>query len=235
MLKPMLTLPTAPPDWQPADLQTLNWELVPALTPFLVWDGSIAARWQTRVQICANAQALFVHFACEDADIWGTYTQRDDPIYDEEVVEFFIGAGEDTPTDYFEFEISPNGVLFDARVHNTLAADGHRAPNMQVDAAWNCEGVHWFAERNEAGAAAARQGDWHAAIALPWQSLLPDGSTTPPTIWRANFYRIERPQGGEAEFSAWAPPLGQHPDFHRAGQFGKMKMEGSESSVDSSQ
>ena len=217
MMKPILTLTPAPENWQPADLQSLNWEQIPALSPFQLWDGSAPARWKTRVQACANPQALFIHFTCDDADIWATYTQRDDPIYDEEVVEFFISAGEDTPTDYFEFEISPNGVLFDARVHNPLAADGHRAADMAVDAAWNCEGVGWFAERDDA------QQRWRAAIALPWQSLLRPGTTAVPPLWRANFYRIERPHTGEPEYSAWSPPLGKHPDFHRAAQFGTMK------------
>jgi len=222
MNEPILSLPLAPPHWQSADLQSLPWGVVPALTPFQVWDGSAPARWKTQVQVCANSHTLFIHFACEDADIWGTYTQRDDPIYDEEVVEFFIGAGENTPVDYFEFEISPNGVLFDARVHNPLAADGHRAPDMTVDVDWNCAGVHWFASRIETHTIEAESAGWHAALAIPWRSLLTPDHAKPSPVWRANFYRIERPHRGEPEFSAWVPPLGQHPDFHRAGQFGTL-------------
>ena len=217
-----LIIPKPPPHW-PTDaaleLQALDWTAVPTLPAFQVWDGSAPARWQTEVRVCADAQTLFIHFDCEDEDIWSRYTQRDDPIYDEEVVEFFIGPGADTPVDYFEFEINPNGVLFDAQIHNTRAADGHRAEDMRVDVAWNCRGARWFAETM---AHAAR---WRAAIALPWQSLLPEGMRDIPTQWRANFYRIERPRNSEPEFSAWSPPRGRHPDFHRAGQFGLLSFD----------
>ena len=42
------------------------------------------------------------------------YTRYNDPIYRGEVVEFFIGVkGEET---YFEFDLAPNNVLFNARI-----------------------------------------------------------------------------------------------------------------------
>jgi hypothetical protein len=213
-----LQLPPAPWAWAPnRNLHSLNWDSVPALPPFTLWDGSSPARWQTRAQACANDEALFVHFDCEDDDIWGNYTQRDDAIYDEEVVEVFIGAGENTPTDYFEFEISPNGVLFDARIHNTLATNGHRAAALVVETAWDCAAVQWIAARFD------EANRWRAAIAIPWRSLLVDEAVAVPKIWRGNFYRIERPRSSgtaEHEYSAWSPPLGAYPDFHRAGEFG---------------
>ena len=59
--------------------------------------------------------------------------RRDEPLYEEDVVEVFIdpfGGG----TTYYEFEVSPRGVLFDALIHNTL--DG----NKEVDTAWIAEG-----------------------------------------------------------------------------------------------
>src|SRR5262249_49633066 len=42
---------------------------------------------------------LYVSFDCEDPDVWGTMMKRDDPIYNEEVVEIFIDADGDGRTD----------------------------------------------------------------------------------------------------------------------------------------
>lgn len=87
-------------------------------TPFILVDGSGPALQQTMARLGYDADCLYVRFDCEDHDIWGTYRERDEPLYDEEVVELFISPGAETPTEYFEFEISPNGVFFDARISN---------------------------------------------------------------------------------------------------------------------
>ena len=85
---PHLRVPRAPAGWnRDADLATLAWEGVPALPPFVLADGSKPAIQQTVARVCYDEDALYVRFDCQDRDIWATSTQRDDPIYDEEVVE----------------------------------------------------------------------------------------------------------------------------------------------------
>src|SRR5918912_1166835 len=112
---PHLHVPRAPsPMFELEDAE--GWAQVLAITPFRLADGSGPAVQQTVLRVCADAWMLYVRFECEDRDIWGTYTRRDDPIYDEEVVEVFIAPGLEDPIRYCEFEVSPNGVLFDARV-----------------------------------------------------------------------------------------------------------------------
>ena len=51
-------------------------------------------------------------FRAEDPDIWGTYTNRDDPLWDEEVVEVFLDDDCDEWS-FLEFEVSPNNVVVD--------------------------------------------------------------------------------------------------------------------------
>ena len=131
---PNLTAPRAPENWPgSADLAAWSWDFAATLPPLILADGSGPALQQTETRICYSSEALYVRFDCTDNDIWGTFTQRDDAIYDEEVVEVFIGAGDATPVDYYEFEISPNGVLLDLTVHNP---SGERA-DMTTDFAWN--------------------------------------------------------------------------------------------------
>ena len=210
---PQASIPAVPPGWDPtAPWESWNWQAVPILPPLLLANGSGLARHQTAVRICRDAVALYVRFDCDDRDIWGTFTQRDDPIYDEEVVEVFLAAGAETPTEYAEIELSPNGVLFDAWIQNPT---GDRA-RMVVDTAWDWPGIRWHAQRIDA------EKRWWAVLVLPWAGIVSSGPL--PTVWRANFYRIERPRDAEPEFSCWSPTLTEPADFHRPGRFGMLRI-----------
>jgi hypothetical protein len=195
------------------DLHQLDWSDLPVLSPFILADGSREARQQTTVRLCHTSQFLFVRFDCQDRDIWGNYTRRDDPIYNEEAVEVFIAPKDVDPTEYYEFEVSPNGVLFDARIHNP---EGRNTPQMTGDLTWDCPGIKWDARRDD------HLQQWWAMLAIPWQSLT--SSTNLPKTWRANFYRIERPHDEAAEFSCWSPVMTPVPDFHRPAHFGVLRI-----------
>jgi len=194
-------------------LSRLDWSSIPPLSPFILADGSREARQQTTVRVCHTPQVLYIRFDCQDRDIWGNYTRRDDPIYNEEAVEVFIAPTENDPLDYYEFEVSPNGVLFDARIHNP---DGKNNAQMRGDLAWDCPGIEWQAGRNDP------QRHWWAVLAIPWHSL--KAGKEMPKAWRANFYRIERPRDSEAEFSCWSPVMTAVADFHRPARFGILWM-----------
>lgn len=193
-----------------ARLPAEMWAEVATLPPFRLADGSGPALQQTAVRVCCDAAALYVRFECDDHDIWATYTQRDDPIYDEEVVEVFITPGADDPIRYYEFEVSPAGVLFDGRAYNPTST---RA-DLAVDETWNCPGIRWAGERDDLA------NRWWAALAIPWAAITPDGALARPRLCRANFYRIERPRDGAPEFSCWSPTLTEPADFHKPARFG---------------
>lgn len=207
-----LLLPRAPASWdRSADLAIWNWDDLPPLPPFILADGSGPAQQQTSARICCDDTALYVRFDCADRDIWGTYTQRDDSIFDEEVVEVFISSGAETPQIYFEFEVSPNSVLLDARITNP----GLRHTDLQVDRSWDCAGLRWQAAHDD------QAGHWWAMLVIPWSSIGP--TDLPATLWRANFYRIERPHDAEPEFSCWSPTMSNPADFHRPAYFGVLE------------
>ncbi|MEO8275861.1 MAG: carbohydrate-binding family 9-like protein [Thermoanaerobaculia bacterium] len=184
-----------------------------ALAPFQRADGRGPARWTTAVELCWDESHLHVRFRCEDHDAWSTFTERDAPLWQQEVVELFLAPGDEVPKSYFEFEISPAGVLFDARVVNP---HGDRL-GMTVDMQWNCAGVEWSASP------AGEKQNWLAELSLPWRGL--DLSAAPERL-RANFFRIERPRGGEAEFSCWSPTFTSPADFHRPERFGNLSLIG---------
>lgn len=207
-------IPLAPKSWlKQASLSSRDWESVPALSSFILADNSKLATQQTVTRICCNQQALYLRFDCEDRDIWGTFTKRDDPIYDEEVVELFLGYGEVDTVHYYEFEISPNGILFDAKIVNPNS----NREDIEIISTWNCPNIQWYAKRDDTN------NNWTAVLVIPWQSVAPSDAVL-PTVWRANFYRIERPRNSDTEFSCWSPTMTSPADFHKPAYFGTLRL-----------
>jgi hypothetical protein len=190
-----------------------SWLDVPALPALVRADGRGLAGHATRVRLYHDGASLHVRYDCVDADVWATHTRRDAPLWEEEVVELFLAPGAGDPVSYFEFEVNPLGAVFDAIVSNPR---GDRR-GMTVDADWDCPGL-------DAGAAIAPAGNgWSAWLSVPWAAVAPPGA--PLEEWRANFYRIERPRGGIAEFSCWSPTRTEPADFHRPARFGRLVLE----------
>jgi hypothetical protein len=210
----------------------LRWEEIPGRPLVSTLDGGPAEQ-PTTVRAAWDEQALHVRFECWDRHAWGTMTRRDDPLYQEEAVEVFLAPlatlappapilGD--PTVYLEFEVSPLGTLWDGRIHNPTS----RRADLVSDAAWDCPGVRWQAGRLAVPAvsgATARQ-DWWAELVLPWEGIagIAPGESPVPKLWRANFYRIERPEGGPPEFTAWSPTLVTPADFHQPARFGVLEL-----------
>ena len=187
-----------------------DWEQAAVVGPFLLSHGRSRPRQGVSAQLGADDAALYVRFDCEDSEPWGTMRQRDDPIYEEEVVEVFLAPGTGDPLAYFEYEVSPTGVLFDARIENPHA----RRSDMRIHTDWDCAGIRW--------AAGLVPGGWWAALALPWAPML-EGAAMPPR-WRANFYRIDRPRAEPPEYTAWSPTLADPADFHLPARFGVLEL-----------
>lgn len=175
-------------------------------------DGTVP-RWGTTVRVGWNRLGLFVRFECRDDHAWSTYTERDEPLWKEEVVEVFLAPGREEPPEYAEVEVSPRGVLFDAWISNP---DGLRE-TMKTDVTWNWPGIAWRAGR------LPEHEDWWAELDLPWAGL---GLDKAPTFLRANFLRVERPKDGVDEYSAWSPTFADPPNFHIPERFGLLRIDG---------
>jgi cellulose/xylan binding protein with CBM9 domain len=163
-------------------------------------------RLSTAVRVGLRGGTLCVRFDGRDAGVVATLTQRDAPLWTEDVFEVFLAPGE-PPTAYYEIEVNPLGALFDARVESP----GLSRASMRVDPAWDCPGLEVSARRREAR--------WSATLRIPLASLHP--GPLPPR-WRANFYRIDR--GPEDEFTAWSPTLADPADFHVPDRFGVLRL-----------
>lgn len=168
----------------------------------------------TAVRAVWSPEHLHVAFHCIDRDVWGSYRGRNEPIYEEEVVELFLATGPD-PTLYVELEANPCGAWFEALV---TSPERCRA-GMRVDRDWTCRG--WERAVQVDGTLDRRDDldrGWRVEWAIPFASLPGGRAPQPGERWRANFHRIDAAGGGQ--WSAWSPTFADPADFHLPDRFG---------------
>ena len=189
------------PAWQHAE----SMHLVETVT------GDVT-RYPTEVRVLWDDTFLYVGFRAIDPDIWGTYMNRDDPLWDEEVVEVFLDDDCDEWS-FLEFEVSPNNVVVDL-------ACFRRGGKSHELFCWDCPDLQTAVQVD--GVVNSRTGTdraWTTEIAIPFDQCM-TAPHIPPRHgdrWRANFYRIDRAHDAD-EYSAWSP-TGEI-QFHMPNRFG---------------
>lgn len=166
----------------------------------------------TAVTLHLTSRVLHVRFVCEDTNAWSTFTERDEPLFEQEAVEVFIGPGMGDTKAYFEFEVSPEGVLWDGVVWSPNLC----RRDMVSDPRWDSDDVQWGAMRH------FDRDVWEAWVSIDLDELYRESLRLGfegvggefPADWRLNLYRIDRPEGAPAEYTALAPTLADPADFH---------------------
>ena len=193
-----------------------GWQGVAWTGPFRRTLDGKRPRYATRARLTWDDEALYVAFEVEDPDVWGTLTERDAPIYGEEVVEVFIDADGDGRT-YNELELSPRGVQFDAYFP---------ARRQGVDLGWDAGMTSAVRVRGTLNDPSDRDEGWDAELRIPVANLasVPRWPPQPGDRWRFNLYRLEwHSQRKRNEGSAFSPPFVG--DFHHLPRFGWLEFE----------
>jgi len=183
-----------------ADPQEEIWREVRGVELRGVVDGE-PPKQGTIVRSVWNRLEWRILFEVADNHVWATFTERDAPLYQEEVVEVFVDPVGDLEC-YFEMEMNPLNAVFDLVLRKNRSG-------YTKDLAWRCEGLRTAVRRNDRG--------WCAELAIPFASLIAE----PPRAgarWRGNFCRIDRPPNVERELSAWSVP--GRANFHTPERFG---------------
>jgi hypothetical protein len=179
-----------------------HWQLAPPLHLVNAITGQ-PGRFKTEVRLLYNPRYLYVLFRCEDDYIWGTVTERDGPIYDEECVEVFVNPAQ-TSFQYYEINVSPKNVVFDACLLNSRTPTQNENPFLSLYQ-WNLKdlqtSVQVVGNLDQPG-----QGrEWIVQFAIPLAELwgAPHLPPQPGDVWRVNFYRIDSPSKDQREHYAW--------------------------------
>lgn len=170
---------------------------------------------RTHVKSCYNKNTLYFFFLCKDPDIWTSFAQRDEYLWENEAVELFIDV-DDEPETYVEIEVSPANVLFDSYIVDTVNID------VPKTALFNLKGIRTAValsgtlnERNDI------DDHWTVEIAIPFADLANKNieQVTTATEIRINFYRLDENQGKERMYYAWSPTGDR---FHKPAYFGRL-------------
>jgi len=182
-------------------------------------------RFKTGVRALCSDTTFYVGFHCDDDYVWSSHTEYGSPIFNEEVVEIFVSPS-GSLQHYFEINLSPKNVLFDACILNNRTEPGPRSPaSLKILDEYRMSGiktaVHVEGELDKPGGAKY----WRAEYAIPLDQLfsITHNPPEPGDEWRINFYHIDSPKKGEQEFYAWSPTL--FLDYHAPWRFGILRFE----------
>lgn len=162
-------------------------------------DGAAAA-YDTIAKLAYNDEGIFFQFECQDDKINATMCGYNEPIYDEETVEFFISSGGDI-SQYLELEWNAIGGVFCANIDN----------DMKGSAKIN------FVKDNIIQSAVMHNGtNWSVIGFLP-KSLF-DGELAGE--WRFNAFRIKRREDNSMVLMAYSPTFVEN--FHKPISFARL-------------
>jgi len=178
---------------------------------------------KSTVKMLWDDEYLYFGYYCEDPDAWATFTNEDDPMWSEEVVEFFIDA-EGTGFTYYEHEVNPLNVKVDLFINNAGKRLNARFTGFKD---WDFsdalkQGVYVEGDGKNPG---TDDKYWTVEIAVPFSDIWQVPSVPPSDgdMWRIGCYRIERgdPSTQDDDFyAAFSPTF--NGSFHTPWQFGKV-------------
>lgn len=194
-----------------------GWKGVKTTGAFVKSMSGKKAKYKTTAKLVWDDENLYAAFSSEDPDVWGSFEKRDDPIYQQEVVEIFIDADGDGKT-YNELELSPKGVIFDAYFPER---------RKRMNLAWD-SGIEAAAKvRGTLNDASDKDDGWDAEMRIPVANLasVPRWPPQPGDKWRFNLYRLDWHSNREKNEGQAFSPL-YVGDFHHLPRFGWLEFVG---------
>ena len=183
---------------------------------FVAMDGS-KPEMSTEFMWLWDDQYLYGFFHLSDNNLWATMTKRDDHLWLENVVEFFIDPDKSSKS-YAEFEFNPLNTILDLYILNKYNA----RKDIRQLWEWDCKGIKSaVVVRGTIHDASDRDDGWDLEVALPFSQFYtaPNIPPKPGDEWNVDFCRGE---GNEIpavkEESAWSPPA-----FHNPLSYGTLK------------
>lgn len=167
------------------------WQALPWTENFADIEGPAKPkpRFRTRAKMLWDDEYFYVAAELEEPHVWGTLTQHDTVIFNDNDFEVFMDPDGDSH-EYYEFEINALNTGWDLRLKKPYK-DGGPALNE-----WEIPGLKTAVHINGTlNNPADTDVGWTLEIAFPWKALAEfAGRKTPPTEgqqWRMGFSRVE--------------------------------------------
>jgi hypothetical protein len=167
------------------------WQNAPWTNDFVDIEGDAQPKptYRTRAKMLWDDEYLYVGVEIEEPHVWGTLTERDCIIFEDNDFEVFIDPDADNH-EYYEFEINALGTYWDLLLTRPYK-DGGVAVTQ-----WDMKGLKCAVSIDGTlNDASDIDRGWSAEIAFPWTALKECARRpTPPEDgdqWRINFSRVE--------------------------------------------
>ena len=185
----------------------------PVALQFL-WDRQTGAKQKTSVRVVWDAQALYLGYEADDADITARFLQRDDPTYQDDAVEIFVNPDPKQEVVYYGFEMNARGVLYDYLNYN----------GRTFFKRWDATGIKIATTiRGTMNERTDTDTGWTLEASIPWANFeeLSRRPPVPGTVWNANFNRWDGVQPAR-RMSIWSDPQNAESWPHVPSRFGQL-------------
>ena len=190
------------------------WTSAAAVTLQFLWESQTGAKQTTHARLLWDAQALYVGYDAEDADINARFMNRDDPTYQDDAVEIFINADPKQETVYYGFEMNARGVLYDYLNYNSRT----------LFKRWDATGMKIATSiRGTMNVRTDTDNGWSLEASIPWANFeeLSRRSPAVGAVWRVNFNRWDGVQPNR-RMSIWSDPQNTTSWPHVPARFGEI-------------
>ncbi|MFW5875339.1 MAG: carbohydrate-binding family 9-like protein [Myxococcota bacterium] len=183
-------------------------------------DGSRAEPAST-VRLAWDDDHVYVAFDVADELLKSSFEEHDDHLWEEDAVEIMADPDGDG-RNYFEMQVSPNGVIFDTRY------DTRRQPGPFGHVDWSSELQAGVDARGKVDDGEEDEG-YTVEMAIPWKAFAAGSPpASPPSVgdtWRMNFFVLDAREEGQRAVG-WSPPKTN--DFHVPARFGRVRFASSD-------
>ncbi len=211
----MSSLPIPTEYVYPAE-NVIDWPEWAKYQPFTLgnWDGEGTVSHRTEVRMAYDAEWLYIRYDCEDDRTVCQMKEDELDLWDEDVVELFVDAGNDQ-RDYLEFEWNPLGYKVDLLIV-WPERGAYRAYRE-----WDAKGMIYRVEWHDVLIGGEMVPGWSCDVKIPLH-LFEDMAHMPVAgdAWRGNVYRIKRATQNGDQYQAWSAVPGKEAAFHQPKRFG---------------
>ena len=174
------------------DIHKKAWDAAPWTDDFVDIEGDKKPRprFRTRAKMLWDDQCFYIAAEMEEPHVWGTLTQRDSVIFQDNDFEIFLNPTKDSKN-YYELEINALNTVWDLTLPRPYREEG------KADNSWDIAGLRSAVRvRGTINDPSDTDRGWDVELAIPWKafdrhvgtaSKAPEAGST----WRINFSRVE--------------------------------------------
>lgn len=172
-------------------LSEAAWGAAPWTDDFVDIEGDVRPmpRFRTRVKMLWDDQHLYIGAELEEPHVWGTLTEHDSVIFQDNDFEVFLDPDGDHHR-YVELEINALNTTWDLLLVKPYLADGPPVDGFELKGLRTAVHIDGTLNRPD-----DTDRSWSVEIAIPWNSLRQiAGCPCPPAPghqWRINFSRVQ--------------------------------------------